>query len=58
MAEKNIAGEVSAGVVALNTDGSLKWHYATTDDVNNCVPVIDNRGYIHIISDKAVYYIV
>lgn len=55
---KTVADEVSAGVVALNTDGSLKWHYATTDDVNNCVPIVDNRGYIHIISDKAVYYIV
>ena len=22
------------------------------------VPIIDNRGYIHIISDKAIYYIV
>ena len=53
-----VAGEASAGVFALNSDGSLKWHYATTEDVSNCVPIIDNRGYIHIISDKAVYYIV
>jgi len=53
-----VAGEASAGVFALNSDGSLKWHYATTEDVNNCVPIIDNRGYIHIISNKAVYYIV
>ena len=22
------------------------------------MPIVDNRGYIHIISDKAVYYIV
>lgn len=55
---KAIAGEVSGGVIALNANGSLKWHYATTEDVGSCVPVVDNRGYVHIISDKAVYYIV
>ena len=53
-----MTGENSAGLIALNTDGSLKWHYTTTEDVNNCVPIVDNRGYVHIISDKAVYYIV
>lgn len=53
-----VEGKTSAGVVAINKDGSLKWHFGTLDDVNNCVPLIDNRGYIHIISDKAVYYIV
>lgn len=55
---KAIDGENSAGVYALNTDGSLKWHYATTEDVSSCVPVVDNRGYVHFISDKGVYYIV
>lgn len=55
---KAVDGENSAGVVALNADGSLKWHYATAEDVNNCVPIVDNRGYIHIISDKAMYYII
>lgn len=55
---KAVTGENSAGLIALNTDGSLKWHYTTTEDVNNCVPIVDNRGYVHIISDKAVYYIV
>lgn len=53
-----VEGQQSAGVFALNADGSLKWHYATAEDVNNCVPIVDNRGYVHILSDKAVYYIV
>lgn len=52
-----VEGEASAGVIALNADGSLRWHYATTEDVNHGVPIVDNRGYIHFISDKAVYYI-
>lgn len=55
---KAVEGKTSAGIIALNKDGSLKWHFGTTDDVNNCVPLVDNRGYIHIVSDKAVYYIV
>lgn len=55
---KAIDGEISAGVIALNADGSLKWHYATTEDVSSCMPVVDNRGYVHIISDNAIYYVV
>lgn len=55
---KAITGETSGGVIALNADGSLKWQYATSEDVSSCVPIVDNRGYIHIISDKAVYYVI
>lgn len=55
---KALDEEASAGVYALNKDGSLKWHYATTEDVTSCVPVVDNRGYVHFVSDKAVYYVV
>lgn len=54
---KAVEGQTSAGLVALNSDGTLKWHFGTEEDVNNCVPLVDNRGYIHIISDAAVYYI-
>ena len=36
----------------------MRWHFGTKEDVNNCVPLIDNRGYIHFVSDDAVYYIV
>lgn len=53
-----VEGQASAGIVALNKDGSLKWHFSTEEAVNNGVPLVDNRGYIHFISDEAVYYIV
>lgn len=52
-----VEGKTSAGVVALTPDGKLKWHFKTDESVNNCVPLVDDRGYIHIISDNAVYYI-
>lgn len=53
-----VAGQNSAGIVALNPDGSLKWHFTTTEDMSNCVPLVDNRGYIHAISDNSTYYII
>lgn len=52
-----VEGKTSSGIVAINKDGSLKWHFATTENNNNNVPLVDNRGYIHFISDKAIYYI-
>lgn len=55
---KAVEGATSAGIVAINKDGSLKWRFGTEDDVNNCVPLVDNRGYVHFVSDAAVYYIV
>lgn len=55
---KAVEGKTSAGIVAIDKDGSLRWHFGTKEDVNNCVPLIDNRGYIHFVSDDAVYYIV
>ena len=50
------SGVNGAGVVALNSDGSLKWHYTTESDAQT-VPLIDNRGYIHFITADATYYI-
>lgn len=52
-----VEGKISAGVVAINKDGSLKWHFGTTENNNNNVPLVDNRSYIHFVSDKAIYYI-
>ena len=43
-------------MVALGSDGSLKWHYKTESDAQT-VPLIDNRGYIHFITADATYYI-
>ncbi|PTN07551.1 PKD domain-containing protein [Mangrovibacterium marinum] len=54
---KAVEDVVAAGIVALNPDGTLKWHYTTSEDVNNCVPLIDNRGYIHAITDDGTYFI-
>lgn len=52
-----VEGQTSAGIVAINKDGTLKWHFATTENNNNNVPLVDNRGYIHFVSDNAIYYI-
>lgn len=51
-------GAKSAGVYAINANGTLKWHFDTDEDVNNCVPLVDNRGYVHFITDKGTYYVV
>lgn len=47
----------SEGLIALNGDGRLKWTFATKGAVQTS-PVIDNRGYIHIIDAGANYYVV
>lgn len=51
-------GKETAGIVAVNPDGTLKWHFPTNEDVANCVPMVDNRGYVHFITDKGTYYVV
>lgn len=48
----------SDGLVALNPDGTLKWKVEITEPVNNCVPLVDNRGYVHFITDIGTYYVV
>ncbi len=53
-----VPGLESAGIYAINGDGSVKWHFSTDESVENCVPLVDNRGYIHFITDNATYYIV
>lgn len=55
---KVIADQETGGIVALDKEGNLKWHFATAESVTNCVPMVDNRGYIHFVTDDAVYYIV
>ena len=53
-----VNGTPSAGIYALNpSDGSLKWHFATEENVSNCVPLVDNRGYVHFITDRGTYYV-
>lgn len=48
----------SDGLVALNPDGTLKWKFETTEPVTNCVPLVDNREYIHFVTDNGTYYVV
>ena len=45
------------GLIALGRDGSLKWTFATKAKVQTS-PLIDNRGYIHIVDASANYYVV
>lgn len=45
------------GIIALNSDGSLKWTFATKGNVQTS-PVLDNRGYIHVVDASANYYVV
>ena len=51
-----LASSPSAGIYAINPDGSLKWHYASAAAVQTS-PVVDNRGYIHFIDASATYYV-
>lgn len=51
-----LASSPSAGIYALNPDGTLKWHYASSAAVQTS-PVVDNRGYIHFVDAKATYYV-
>lgn len=44
-------------VVAVTANGSLKWQFDLDEPVQNCVPLVDNRGYVHFITDKATYYV-
>lgn len=46
------------GIVAIKPDGTLKWKFEIEEQVQNCVPLVDNRGYVHFITDKATYYVV
>lgn len=46
------------GIVAVKADGSLKWQFDVDEEVQNCVPMVDNRGYVHFVTDKATYYVV
>lgn len=47
----------SEGLIALNSDGSLKWTFETKGNAQTS-PVIDNRGYVHIVDAGANYYVV
>ncbi len=48
----------AGGIVALNLDGTKKWAYPTDESVTQCTPLIDNRGYVHFITDAGTYYVI
>lgn len=45
------------GLIALDHDGNVKWTFATKGNVQTS-PVIDNRGYVHVVDALANYYVV
>ncbi len=47
----------SQGVICLNSNGTLNWTFATQANVQTS-PVIDNRGYIHVVDAQANYYLI
>ena len=49
--------DAASGLFALKTDGTLLWKFATEANVQTC-PLIDNRGYIHVVDAQANYYVV
>lgn len=49
--------DAATGLIALNANGSLKWAFATEAMVQTA-PVVDNRGYIHVVDARANYYVV
>ena len=51
-----LASTPSAGIYAINPDGTLKWHYPSTAAVQTS-PIVDSRGYIHFVDAEATYYV-
>lgn len=49
--------DTASGLICLNPNGTLKWNFATETIVQTS-PVVDNRGYIHIIDAHSNYYVV
>ncbi|WP_305150768.1 PKD domain-containing protein [uncultured Duncaniella sp.] len=47
----------STGLIALDPNGNLLWTFATVANVQTS-PVIDNRGYVHVVDAMANYYVV
>ena len=53
---EHLASTSSAGIYALNPNGTLKWHYPSGASVQTS-PVVDSRGYIHFVDAEATYYV-
>lgn len=49
--------DTASGLMALDANGKLLWKYATAAAVQT-TPVIDNRGFIHIVDAMGNYYVV
>lgn len=49
--------DAASGLISLNPNGTLKWNFAT-EAVVQTAPVVDDRGYIHVIDANSNYYVV
>ena len=49
--------DAASGLMALDANGILLWKFATAAAVQT-TPVIDNRGFIHIVDAMGNYYVV
>ena len=49
--------DAASGITALKADGTLLWKFATMANVQTA-PVIDDRGYVHVVDAMANYYVV
>lgn len=49
--------DAASGLMAISKGGEIIWKFATEANVQT-TPLIDNRGYLHIIDAQANYYVV
>lgn len=49
--------DTTSGLISLNTNGTLKWNFATEAIVQTS-PIVDDRGYIHVVDANSNYYVV
>lgn len=47
----------SSGLISLNRSGTLNWDF-TTESIVQTSPLVDNRGYVHVIDASSNYYVV
>lgn len=56
-ASMKMSGEYAGGIVAVNPDGSLKWHFQKFENVSSA-PVVDRSGNIIFATEAGNLYIV
>lgn len=56
-ASMKTSGNFPGGVVALTSEGAVKWHYETSDNVSSA-PVVDRSGNIVFVTEQGNLYII